>query len=97
MGNKNNNFLVVLDSLNGGNWRVHSEKITLSQTDRIIQCEGSQTSLKLGCQIAKWERHYYTGESILLRRIPRALYGRFDPCVFTFYVETETVFTLIIF
>ena len=33
----------------------------------------------------------------LLRRIPRALYGRFDPYVFTFDLETKTVSTLIIF
>ena len=28
----------------------------------------------------------------LLGRIPRALYGRFDPYVFTFNLETETCF-----
>ena len=35
-----------------------------------------------------------TGES---RIYPRALYRRFDPYVFTFDLETETVSTLIIF
>ena len=43
--NRKNNFCVVLDSLNGGDLRVHSEEITLWQTDRIIQCEGNQTQL----------------------------------------------------
>ena len=34
--NRKNNFKVVLDlSLNGGNWRVYSEEITLWQTDRM--------------------------------------------------------------
>ena len=32
-----------------------------------------------------------------VRRILRALYGSFDPYVFTFNLETETVSTLIIF
>ena len=31
------------------------------------------------------------------QNIPRALYRRFDPYVFTFNLETETVSTLIIF
>ena len=31
------------------------------------------------------------------QNIPRALYGRFDPSVFTFNLETETVSTLIFF
>ena len=37
------------------------------------------------------------GEKHLLRRIPRALYGRFDPYIFTLNLVTETISTLIIF
>ena len=37
------------------------------------------------------------GKAVVKKNIPRALYGRFDPFVFTFNLETESVSTLIIF
>ena len=37
------------------------------------------------------------GEAFVKKNIPRALYGRFDPYVFTFNLETETVSKLINF
>ena len=37
------------------------------------------------------------GKVFVKKNIPRALYGRFDPYVFIFNLETKTVSTLIIF
>ena len=37
------------------------------------------------------------GKPFVKKNIPRALCGRFDPYVFTFNLETETVSKLIIF
>ena len=62
------------------------------RTTEINEATASRENANIGILLNKIQ-----GKAFVKKNIPRALYGRFDPYVYTFNLETETVSKLIIF